>query len=388
MLIKNMIKKTLKFLYGILRKLALLIPVGNTILFEASYDYGGNAGAVYRYLKENGYAKKYKLVWTTDNYHSFVKDGYCYVIPYLGHGIKNLYYENRAKYIFYDNRPPIAKLKKNVHSVYLTHGCPPLKNCREKINAGRMSTEALCPSRNLVELVSEQYNIDKERLFLSGLPRNDIFFSEPKTKEIKKLTSRQYKKTIIWMPTFRKFKSKEKDIDRNDSEKEYFLGLPTIENKCQLDNLNTTLKELNFLLIIKFHFGALTENFSDLKYSNIILADQEAIHSHNIELYSLLNETDALISDYSSVTFDYLIKNKPIGYIIDDINEYKLGFAFDKVTDYMAGELIHSYNELKEFIENLTNDDKYTQKRKQILDFVNEFQNEDNAKRITEMFIK
>ena len=42
-----MIKKFLKFIYGALRQLATLIPVGNVILFEASYDYGGNAGTVY-----------------------------------------------------------------------------------------------------------------------------------------------------------------------------------------------------------------------------------------------------------------------------------------------------------------------------------------------------
>lgn len=51
-----MIKKFLKFIYGALRQLASLIPVGNVILFEASYDYGGNAGAVYSYLKKIGRA--------------------------------------------------------------------------------------------------------------------------------------------------------------------------------------------------------------------------------------------------------------------------------------------------------------------------------------------
>ena len=70
-----MIKKFLKFIYGALRQLASLIPVGNVILFEASYDYGGNAGAVYSYLKNHEYSKKYKLVWVSKNKSAFKKDG-------------------------------------------------------------------------------------------------------------------------------------------------------------------------------------------------------------------------------------------------------------------------------------------------------------------------
>lgn len=384
-----MINKIFKLIYGILRKFASFIPVGNVILFEASYDYGGNSGTVYRYLKENNYNKKYKLVWASKNYSSFEKDGCCEVIPYLGHGIKNLYYENRAKYIFYDNMAPIAKLKKNVCSVYLTHGCPPLKNCKGKINAGRLSTAALCTSSNLIDLISEQYNIDKDKIFLSGMPRNDIFYSNKKTNEIKKITPTKYSKTVIWMPTFRKLSIPNNRIDRNDSDKEYFLGLPTIDNKSKLDALNSILKKQDTLLIIKFHFGALTDKFSNLKYSNIILMDQKELDNRNINLYSLLNETDALISDYSSVTFDYLNSGKPIGYIIDDINEYKLGFAFDNITDYMPGELIHSYNELEGFICSLNeNTDKHLKNRKQILNFVNDFQNENNAKYVAEMFVE
>ena len=384
-----MIKKFLKFSYGVLRQLATLIPVGNVILFEASYDYGGNAGTVYSYLKNHEYSKKYKLVWVSKNKSAFKKDGCCDVIPYLGHSIKNLYYENRAKYIFYDNMPPIAKLKKNVCSVYLTHGCPPLKNCRGKINAGRLSTAALCTSSNLIDLISEQYNIKKEKIFLSGLPRNDIFYSDKKTNEIKKITSSPYSKAVIWMPTFRKLSIPNSGTSRNDSDKEYFLGLPTIDNKAKLDTLNNLLKKQDTLLLIKFHFGAFTEEFSDLKYSNIVLMDQKELDCRNINLYSLLNETDALISDYSSVTFDYLNTGKPIGYIIDDMNEYKLGFAFDNITDYMPGELIRSYKELEGFISSLNeNTDKYSNDRKKVLDAVNDFQNGNNAKHIAEMFIE
>lgn len=117
--------------------------------------------------------------------------------------------------------------------------------------------------------------------------------------------------------------------------------------------------------------------------------DQKELDCRNINLYSLLNETDALISDYSSVTFDYLNTGKPIGYIIDDMNEYKLGFAFDNITDYMPGELIRSYKELEGFISSLNeNTDKYSNDRKKVLDAVNDFQNGNNAKHIAEMFIE
>ena len=54
-------------------------------------------------------------------------------------------------------------------------------------------------------------------------------------------------------------------------------------------------------------------------------------------MYVLLRNADALITDYSSAYFDYMLLNRPIAFTVEDIEEYrkKRGFVFDNPFEYM-----------------------------------------------------
>ena len=197
-------KKLLHFGYQMLRKIFYFLPIRNIIIFESSDDYDGNAKSVYQYLVDHSYDKKYTLVWAAKNIKNIPNDGHCKKIKYMGHGIKNLYYENSAKYVFFDNMCPVTKVKKTCTRIYLTHACPILKNCKDNIHAGNCCDYALCTSSNIIKTISEQFNVDESKIFLNGLPRNDILFKN--NKEITKIIKNKSKKVILWMPTFRIFK--------------------------------------------------------------------------------------------------------------------------------------------------------------------------------------
>ena len=62
--------------YGIVRDLASHLKVSNIILFESINDFDGSSLEVYNYLKDNGYDKKYKLIWSVKNPESLNNKNY------------------------------------------------------------------------------------------------------------------------------------------------------------------------------------------------------------------------------------------------------------------------------------------------------------------------
>lgn len=382
----KIISLAIKKLYGFFRYCAMIIPVGNVVMFESLNDYDGNARAVYDYLVQNGYSKKYKFVWAARNLENIPNDGFCDKIVCLGRGVKNLFYENRARYVFFDNRMPVARKRKKATYVYLTHGCPFLKNPKGIIVIDNLCDKCLCTSINLQDFVSEYYTVRKDKIIFAGLPRNDIFF-QPVGNEFEKISNRKFSKKFIWMPTFRQFKYLVNGQERNDSENSYFLGLPIISSASELQELNEYLKKNDSCLIIKFHPGAKLELEECYEYENIFFVKPDEIKYKDLDVYGLFKETDMLISDYSSVVFDYMLLNKPIGYIIDDIDGYKLGFAFQNILEQMPGHHINNFEELLKCFDDVVNEkDIYGEWRRALCDKYQQFQDGNNAERIAKMF--
>ena len=89
--------------------------------------------------------------------------------------------------------------------------------------------------------------------------------------------------------------------------------------------------------------------------SQVVLLTSDAYNEHAEDLYCLLPATDALITDYSSVYFDYLLLNRPIGFVVDDLEHYRRqrGFLLEPVERWMPGEHFRSVNDLEGFIRDV-----------------------------------
>ena len=110
----------------------------------------------------------------------------------------------------------------------------------------------------------------------------------------------------------------------------------------------------------------------------------------NIHLYELLAQSDALITDYSSVYYDYLLLDKQIGLTIDDINNYSKGrgLVFENVFDILKGEYINNFEDMLMFIKNVKNNkDIYKKERDRIKNLTNYFQDGKSAERVVEFII-
>ncbi|MDN6698934.1 MAG: CDP-glycerol glycerophosphotransferase family protein, partial [Staphylococcus equorum] len=180
------------------------------------------------------------------------------------------------------------------------------------------------------------------------------------------INNNEYNKIMIWMPTFRHHKNGSRSDVGNFVTKG---DLPIIENKHSWKSLNSYLRKYNMMLIIKPHPAQSIQWFSAENNTNIRTVTNDDLFAHSIELYNLLGECDALITDYSSVYLDYLLLNKPVAFTTDDINEYRnnLGFLVDNIYDYMPGHKINNIEDFKIFIYDLANSiDKYEIKRLEV----------------------
>lgn len=168
---------------------------------------------------------------------------------------------------------------------------------------------------------------------ITGFPRNDGMFANysfpPRLKRLK-----ETQKLGIYMPTYRQ--KEETDI--------VALLLKDLED------INERMQKRNTTLFLKFHPFQLRRNTVDLNRSHIcVLTEKE-------DIYTLLPAFDFLITDYSSIFFDYLLLNRPMIFAPFDYEEYvkKHGsFVFDYLLN-TPGPKAADWKEVMDHIEILT----------------------------------
>jgi len=197
--------------------------------------------------------------------------------------------------------------------VNLWHGCPLKKiGYDDKINLKtrdlidkiiwRYKRElkdidmAIASSKIEAKNLATAFGIKPEKVKITGLPRNDSFFVK-----LKKFPTYN----IIYMPTHRN----EGEIDIECLFMEY------------LDLINSSLIKIDSQLFIKLHFYHRNNSLIDkIKlYSNVHLIEEDDVDQ---DIYHIIPQFDLLITDYSSILFDYLICEKPIIFAAFDYNNY------------------------------------------------------------------
>ena len=385
---KNGIKRALKVIYSykidaVIRKAILLVSknskLKDIIVIESHNDFDSNGGAFYRYLIENRYNEKYKIVWLIKNRKpkELPPNVMCYSL--YKPSIKKDYVICTAKF-FTADCVVTGKVRDGQKSYYFTHGAFSLKNSKGKIDVPDCVDYILIPSEYTRKIQENQFNPQPQTKMISiGFPIHDQLLKPCEPQLYKMSVDVSRKKTIIWMPTFRKGGG----YQRNDSRAELPLGIPLVENNEQLYELNQTLKEHDGLLIIKIHPMQDMSTVHIEEQSNIRLLTGTKCKRLGIDNYELLKETDAMISDYSSVAFDYLFLNKPLGYTFSDLNEYKNGLVVDDPSELMAGPIINDFEQLRSFVcEVLLGIDEYEYKRVKLREKLFEFDDGNACRRL------
>lgn len=334
----------------------LIIPKKqNQVFFYSSPDYSDNARALYEQMVKNGLANKYSIIWA-------VKDSEKYesMIPYAKvvrhRSLKNLFCFCRSRYIIRTHSLWGNKYVKGKQVMCIAwHGMPLKRLVNPDRKVKPVKGDILISTASVFDNeLAASMGLDTSVCKHVGLPRNDALFAGG--NELEELFP-GFGKRIIWMPTFRKAAGFSNGIESE-------LGIPCV-NKKQLSTLNDELKKKNYLLILKLHPWS-AEKLKNVGFSNIVCLKDSDI-SDNCSLYKLLGQTDALITDYSSVYIDYLLTDKPICFVYDDIDEYRRnrGFALEPAEEYMPGDHITDFDGLLNWLSHF-DVDNYKQRREEL----------------------
>lgn len=350
----------------ILLKICCCIPVRRQLLFRAGEQPYENAKAILEYLIENDRKAGYKKVIMGDDKDmclAKIKKRTLIIIDSntlkqsssFKKNLQYCFYLATSKFLFYENEP-IHKVRDEQILIYLNHGTIPLKNVKDVLGQPKEVDYALCPSKGCAEIYEQQYHIPKEKQ-LYIIPPRDVYLLKKKHK-LNQIVACSGRQVIIWLPTFRKLKGTERRDSFLDS------SLPLIKSRKDYYLLNEQLKANRQLLLIKSHPGE--KNILEIpEFCDCIeIIYEEKLKAENIILQEILGGTNALITDYSGIAFEYLLLDRPIGYVISDLEDYIRGFAFENVLDYMPGCQMRTRDELLNFINGIkAGKDEFKEKR-------------------------
>lgn len=329
----------------------LKMPLLNTIVLESNPEMSCNTMPVYIELIKRHVNDRYKIIWMVEDknkYLNFAEHNVSftnYEPDNVLDKIRDYWYKCMSKALIFSNRM-LEKKWKNQLTINLTHGMP-LKSAGEYKEHDTVDY-VMSSCEKLNTILAKEYDVSEDKFVTLGYPRTDVLGHKNNSR--KQLSINLFDKIIVWMPTFRKHKANNITDGRMLD-----FGLPLLDTIEQINHLNDVLAKWNIVLIIKLHPAQDVNVIKEFKKSNIIFLSDEKIKSYGTTVYELLAESDALLTDYSSVYYDYLLVDKPIGLIIDDISEYeeRRGFAIESYKDSIKGTYIEECNGLEQFVDNL-----------------------------------
>lgn len=335
----------------------------NYILLESKPDFSCNTKAVYDEMIRRCINKKYKLIWFVDDKNKF-KDIKLKNVKFINYDekkinkIKWVYYNIRCKFII-DCNKFVTKRNHRQIRIHLIHG-EFIKIPREYCNLSGHIDYLIETSDYFKKINSESFQVPEDNILTTGYPRNDYIFDYDNGIEVYRDIKRD--KTIFWIPTYRNHKFNKNNSFFNTNI-QFPYGIPTIKNSSDLKKLNNILKKNKTLLVIKFHPAEDISKIKKLDLSNIKLLEDDFFEKVHSNIYQLLSKADALITDYSSIYYDFLLTDKPNGLAIPDINEYKshVELLYKDYENNIIGEYIYNFNDLLKFVNNVgkNNDIKY-----------------------------
>lgn len=326
-----------------------------------------NADEIVRYLQEDYAGTPYDLVYLTDCYCEVPKGvkQICLSDVQSKSNIFKLlkyhYYYSRAKYIFFESES-IEKVRSNQKTFYLNHGTIPLKYVKDALKQPESLNYAVCPGSGCARFYVEQYAVNKDKLIYMMPPRVRRLFVEESSKKVDELFETEGMQMILWLPTFRKIERGDKSERRDSTVENPLFELVHSDNINDIDNV---LRCSEQKLVIKCHPREKDNLVSGSKFTNIIITTDEEIEKNGINTHNLMKRADAMISDYSGVTFEYMLLDRPLGYYIPDLEEYSRGFSVSDPLTYMPGMQMKSVMDLEQFLKTVkTGKDEFADKRR------------------------
>lgn len=376
------IKRLLLYIVNLpLYWIAKLVPKDENIwIFGAWFGekYADNSRYLFEYVNENH--PEIRAIWITKNINIINKLNKCGYEVYKTYSIKSILLGLRAKYSIFvqsNNADNLLFLNNSkTKNIQLWHGTPLkkigfddklVKDSESKIKF--IAFPFLEAKYDLMISMSEK---DRENFYTAfktsniittGYPRNDILFAKNKNEEF----------TITYLPTFR-----DSIGDKIDLFSDYSFDI---------HKWSEILSQNDIKLNIKMHPVNKPKDELLEKYKNI----ENINFMEEIDVAEVLPITDILITDYSSVFFDFLLTNRPIIFAPFDYEKYitkdrELYYDYDEVT---PGPKCKNWDEVLNWIVKFKeNPELYKEEREAVKNRFHKYQDGKSCERVYQEILK
>ena len=354
---KKIVAKIIHLIYHALYR---FVPIDDKLVIFVSFHgrgYSDNPRAIYEQMRQDSQFQGYRFIWFIKHHkQKNIHIEGAKVVEYFS--IPYFYYLSKAKFWVINCKMPMYICKKP-QQVYLQtwHGTP-LKKLAHDIDVSADTTfyrsavtfeqmthsydvdverynYMISPNKFCTKVFQTSFGINRERLIETGYPRND-FLSNYTKADVDRIKSKynlpKDKKIILYAPTWR--------------DNSYVAAGYTFELQADFHVWKEKLPE-DTIVLFKPHYLIINKYEKDQSLAGFLYSiPAEAEIS---ELYII---SDALITDYSSVFFDYAILKRPIYFYMYDLEEYASdlrGFYLDIHKD-LPGKIYQKEADLLEHV--------------------------------------
>ena len=340
------------FMYKLLFCFFKLFPLKNKIVFVASFK--DNNLYIYRELANKQFPGEVVFLCKESCLASIKKNtsSPTYIIEsgnFL-HEIKAAYHLMTAKTIIVDNYYgflSVAKFKKAVECIQIWHAAGAIKNFgfldptveqrskraqKRYRNVYRNFHKIVVGSDIFAEIFKKAFDVKEEQFLRFGFPRTDFFYDQKLQQKKREAFFDKYpqfenKKIILYAPTYRPYKE---------------------DNKLKLD-INQLYNRFrkDYVLFIRLHPTVSLSDVEKEKYNDFVFD-----FSKNASINDLMVVSDYLITDYSSIPFEYAILEKPMIFYPYDLEEYgENPGIWTQYEEIVPGPVAYRTEEIIHFIE-------------------------------------
>ncbi|HHC5779693.1 TPA: teichoic acid ribitol-phosphate polymerase TarL [Staphylococcus aureus] len=319
---------------------------GNTVLFtsDSRPTMSGNFEYIYNEMLRQNLDKKYDIHTVfkaniTDRRGIIDK----FRLPYL---------LGKADYIFVDDFHPLiytVRFRRSQEVIQVWHAVGAFKTVgfsRTGKKGGpfidslnhRSYTKAYVSSETDIPFYAEAFGIKEKNVVPTGVPRTDVLFDEAYATQIKQemedeLPIIKGKKVILFAPTFR-------GSGHGTAHYPFF--------KIDFERLARYCEKNNAVVLFKMH---------PFVKNRLNIADKHKQYFVDVSDFREVNDilfiTDLLISDYSSLIYEYAVFKKPMIFYAFDLEDYITTRDFyEPYESFVPGKIVQSFDALMDALDN------------------------------------
>lgn len=328
-----------------------LFPIKKKIVFIC--DFGDNARFVADELTRRG-ERSFIVLRTAKCKETFKRTGAQAILSFnptnMVDYVRGLYHLATARTILIDNYFPVLSVtdfRPDVECIQLWHAAGAVKKfgmqdasvlfrspaaVRRFRRVYNRMNRVVVGSDEMVPIFKAAFEMKDGQFLRLGIPRTDFFYDLDAMEAAKIAIFKQYpdmigKRIILYAPTFR---------DQQLNSQSIPLDFEDIINQ---------LGE-NYLLIIKLH-PAVAQNVAAMNHPQIISV------KNDVPINELLCVADCVISDYSSIPFEYALLGKPQIFYPYDLEKYEMERGFwTNYEELVPGPVVSTDDELVYVLQN------------------------------------